>query len=714
MSNDPLAVSEAWPGPPDEADYEAFCAALLATERGRRFLTEYASRNCAPTTRTLGDPPLQSPSRSRDLAELAAAINRIKAEIATSDAPESNGLAAAERIQDIAFALRERDVDAALCDALEAALREIGVAFALNEAATERARKSADLLREHAGRISDLIALWVAGDRTGPPAAEAVTVPPVPETAISQVAEALADRAAPPPVALFETKVAEGENFAPAVAALATALPTLADPSALESGPQSEAADAVLPPADREAAPEPAAVEPGSDLIGDDLPNVAVMVEPQRSETAIVSIETMKVEPSPIAPPPLDAPISVDGDSESDLPSKIEREHVAPQMPDASAMCDLENAADATARDESPAAITGVAVPSTNEGDVAYEQTATAEDAQPNIEVLADAGSGAALSSETSPREQLWSEDPPIPEMPSEPAPSDPPLPEQRSSGTAASSQVPELVMPTAPVEDLPHLEPDGYVQGDAVPAISHVSSAGDVRSETEEAAMTGPLDPAPQVETGPAAMIDLGDASPAAPDEMPAASGSPHSVLPDVELADPQDDPGDLFDPLPLPSPIAAPPVEDAAVETVLEAAAVEEGPLQEAPVRRQLSRHRQSRKYRCSRRRSSRCLSRRRRLPRVKRQVKRQVASRRTPSAGWIRRQRTQRPSLSHSNSRILLIFGPARRLTRSLTKNLKKKSRQQSWVLRNAKQQTTTFSRPNPQRLRFHRLPRRRLRR
>src|SRR5579864_2892912 len=54
---------------PGEADYEAICAAVLATERGRWFLAEYARRN-----------------RQADTVELVAAIERIAARSSTDAA----------------------------------------------------------------------------------------------------------------------------------------------------------------------------------------------------------------------------------------------------------------------------------------------------------------------------------------------------------------------------------------------------------------------------------------------------------------------------------------------------------------------------------------------------------------------------------------------------------------------------------------------------
>ncbi len=113
MSNDPLALSGIGAGLPQEAEYDAVCAAVTATERGRWFLTEFASRN-----------------RHADTDSLIAAITRIEAAIRDDERGKERAgrpdiRAAAERLADIAFGLRERAVDTELCDALDAAVREI-------------------------------------------------------------------------------------------------------------------------------------------------------------------------------------------------------------------------------------------------------------------------------------------------------------------------------------------------------------------------------------------------------------------------------------------------------------------------------------------------------------------------------------------------------------------------------------------------------------
>src|SRR5579863_6608251 len=113
MAHEALAQSGIDIGLSEDADYDEVYAAVTSTERGRRFLTELADRN-----------------RHADTDALMAAMARVEAAV-RSDAPTKQASrlpdvgAAAERLADVAFELRERGADAALCDALDAAVREV-------------------------------------------------------------------------------------------------------------------------------------------------------------------------------------------------------------------------------------------------------------------------------------------------------------------------------------------------------------------------------------------------------------------------------------------------------------------------------------------------------------------------------------------------------------------------------------------------------------
>jgi hypothetical protein len=169
-----------------DAEYEAICAEITATERGRWFLSEHVKRSGAADRDRLvgslaraeaamrGDAAAESPGAlADDLAKLAAAIGQVEAVMAAGASSAADGLAASERIQDVAFALRERRIDPALCDELESALFELGDAFARQDAAAERTQSAAALLRGVEANINALIALVTESAPAQPALADA-------------------------------------------------------------------------------------------------------------------------------------------------------------------------------------------------------------------------------------------------------------------------------------------------------------------------------------------------------------------------------------------------------------------------------------------------------------------------------------------------------------------------------------------------------------
>jgi hypothetical protein len=243
MPNDPLALI--LPGLPDEADYDAVYAALIATDRGRRFLTEYADRNRhADTTMVVsaiarieamlrGEGAPQADATG-DLMEIAAAIDRIQAALTAGTTPASDVSAAIEHLQDIAFMLHERPVEATLCDGLDAAIREIAEASVRSEPAAAGVREAVELLHVLASRVSAMMTRSIGGSGTGQPAGEHVAA----ESASG--------------AGLFEFATNDGETFAQTVAALAASLPTLAVAP-------NEAAETAPEPASGQGAQAPAA-----------------------------------------------------------------------------------------------------------------------------------------------------------------------------------------------------------------------------------------------------------------------------------------------------------------------------------------------------------------------------------------------------------------------------------------------------------------------
>ncbi len=104
-------------------------------------------------------PPNEADCDAADLMEIAAAIDRIAAEIAIGERPATGAFDAIERIQDIAFVLHERSIEQTLCDALDTAVRDLSDASARSHAAAERVRNANNLLGALATRVRELIAL---------------------------------------------------------------------------------------------------------------------------------------------------------------------------------------------------------------------------------------------------------------------------------------------------------------------------------------------------------------------------------------------------------------------------------------------------------------------------------------------------------------------------------------------------------------------------
>lgn len=112
-----------------------------------------AARGCSGVA--AGEPQIAAVTY-RELANLAAAIGHIGALLNAEAAQD--GSDAIERIADIAFVLHERDVEASLCDALDAAVRDVGAASAIFQFGAERARQAIAQLKEIARRLDGMIA----------------------------------------------------------------------------------------------------------------------------------------------------------------------------------------------------------------------------------------------------------------------------------------------------------------------------------------------------------------------------------------------------------------------------------------------------------------------------------------------------------------------------------------------------------------------------
>jgi hypothetical protein len=303
MPNDPLALPQILAELPDEAGYDAVHAALMATERGRRFLTEYADRNRHADTTAIvgaiarieaalrGDGPPRADAAG-DLMEIAAAVDRIGAALAAGMPPVSDVSAAIERLLDIAFVLHERPVEATLCDGLDAAIREISQANMRSESTAAGVGEAAELVGALAGRVREMMALSSAS--RGGPQSDGANVDSTSGTGF------------------FELATNDGETFAQAVAELAASLPALTDaPSEpVEALPEPESGQGAPTPAAEiapgepvEAVPEPESGEgaptPAAEIAAGD--NVLLPAnETQRTANETVTPDNNTAPPQPV------------------------------------------------------------------------------------------------------------------------------------------------------------------------------------------------------------------------------------------------------------------------------------------------------------------------------------------------------------------------------------------------------------------------------
>ncbi len=257
MSKDPLALSAVTAGPPHEAEYDAVYAAVTATERGRWFLNEFAHRNRQADSPLViaalarieasvsgsGTPPAAS-AFWRDLTGIAEAMEQARAIVAAEATPASNISRAVERIQDTAFILRERAVDASLCDAIDAASRDIAIASRPHRTNGKSVTDAAEVLRDLAGRLDALIRRSLGGDASTatPQAPDEISDAPQPAARLQTGRE---EQVADNDVSQFDqfiTELSEGSKPSEPVASLALSLMSAA--SAID--PRSEFGGGVL------------------------------------------------------------------------------------------------------------------------------------------------------------------------------------------------------------------------------------------------------------------------------------------------------------------------------------------------------------------------------------------------------------------------------------------------------------------------------------
>jgi hypothetical protein len=175
MADEPFALSTVMPATPADADYDTLCAAVMETARGRWFLQEFARRNRHADTERL----LEAIARLRsvagpnqagqagdglreDLLEMARTIAHARAEgapTAAGDPARATGdiIAAAERLMDVAWTMRERGLDMATCDQIESLAKTLLAAAAVRDQNRERAHLLGNALHDLEQRIGRMI-----------------------------------------------------------------------------------------------------------------------------------------------------------------------------------------------------------------------------------------------------------------------------------------------------------------------------------------------------------------------------------------------------------------------------------------------------------------------------------------------------------------------------------------------------------------------------
>jgi len=345
---------------PDPEDFEAIESAVMETARGRWFLAEFARRTRAGDTIKILDAISSLEGRislSRDqarldafgaaLSEMRAVIDETKVEIstdlngviATDDQPNAHGqgnleaastaldnivktteqatsqiLESAEKIQEMAWTLREDGANEEICAVLDQHATGIYTACSFQDLTGQRTEKVIHTLRFLDARLHALIDLWQApadGNTVDMPA-PAPPVSPEPEAALPFASEDALDRAFNGDEDLPEEDFAEAEILqatgtdGPVIAAPAMAEPADTDDQTAPTMELTQATpDIALPdmtPPDMgvfEAIPTFAPAEP--DAFADGTPGVDTFVpEPSNGETHDLEMEDAAPEdPTP-------------------------------------------------------------------------------------------------------------------------------------------------------------------------------------------------------------------------------------------------------------------------------------------------------------------------------------------------------------------------------------------------------------------------------
>jgi hypothetical protein len=311
------------PALPADADYDALCEALMASSRGRWFLEEYAKRNRNADTGLVLDAiaRVEAVVRSEqahqasqgvriELLEMARTIAQTRADVAeakpersasASAASGTDVFAAAGRLQEVAWAMREHGLDMAMCDQITDLSTAILSASSLrNNPNDGRAQKLAEVLNSLEQRIDAML--------------RAASEPPP--------SDGSADRLAPEQPQLGAVELPAEATPPPMPPPLPPPMPPSMPPPmppSMEPNEPPAARAAALPEAALSfpagAEPEPVTAEPeqaGEQPVIDLDP---LSVHPRTTPaTAAEDNRPPPAPPSPVPPPPAAAPADAEND----------------------------------------------------------------------------------------------------------------------------------------------------------------------------------------------------------------------------------------------------------------------------------------------------------------------------------------------------------------------------------------------------------------
>jgi len=479
---------------------------------------------------------------SNELTGIAMAIERVEA-LLVAYGLVPGGADAIERIADIAFVLHERDVEASLCDALDAAIRELNNANVVKQANVQHVRQAAELLRELSLRVADMIALLQVSPAAAADQAAASDAAPQegePPLAEPQASEDVSDGeildGEIPREGLFTAELLEDDEFARAVAELAASLPALAEPVEAVVVALREPAD--LATGEPALAPEPQAAVAETQHEPADL----VAEEPALASEPEESVADAQCEPAGLtakeSAPAMDNARAVIEQTPAEEPATTE-------IANEQLSCGALAASDVLREEPKDDAISNASL--RREG--ALNETLSGE-------ALLESADLPGISPNYSLTAVHGVVSPPDADAASAPA---------ETPSTPAPQEMPESEIALAPDESLaavPEAELD-LAPGDAPSPLA--DAAGSAAERLSDQIMAGQNGGGPIQTADVSYAHDTSDAIIEAATDVteelappPRVSESSQSLLPELALVDPQDDPGDLFEPLAD----AAPPI--------------------------------------------------------------------------------------------------------------------------------------------------------